>query len=230
MAKYNINSNIMVNEIGLEGGDNDRLVLRQIIIQDGSKTYIKDILIRYDDKVIVRNYRDSIPFLITLKSFVKRNFIQGDENRYFQYVEQSIDKKKKNSNTSNNSSSSNNSNNSNNSSSSSNNSSSNSSSNKNHKIRRSLNCKFDKKKYISFNEAFIIIAFIESSKQGHSPIKLDIGKTILDINEIRFTLDDNKIYTPDRLSDTLDDRFKELGIDAKNMSDDDKLSLYIERI
>jgi len=197
MAKYNINSNIVVKEIGLEGGDNDRLVLRQIFTKEGSKIYIKDILIKYDDKVIVKNYRESIPFLITLKSFTKRIFLHGDENRYFQYVEQKMTKD-------------------------------NTKDKSNQKIRKSLNCKFDRKKYISFNEASIIIDYIEKSMLGYSPIKLNIGKTILDINEIRFMLDDNKIYPPDSLSDTLDDRLKELGIDTKNMSDDDKLSLYIE--
>jgi len=199
MAKYNINSNIVVKEIGLEGGDNDRLVLHQIFTKEGSKIYIKDILIKYDGKVIVKNYRESIPFLITLKSFTKRIFAHGDENKYFQYAEQKMSKDENN-----------------------------------QKIRKSLNCKFDRKKYISFNDAFIIIDYIEKSMLGYSPIKLNMGKTILDINSGGFVLDDNnKPYPLGFLFDRLDDRLKKSGINinTENISDnDDKLSLYLENI
>jgi len=170
MAKYNINSNIVVKEIGLEGGDNDRLVLHQIFTKEGSKIYIKDILIKYDGKVIVKNYRESIPFLITLKSFTKRIFAHGDENKYFQYAEQKMS----------------------------------------------------------------IIDYIEKSMLGYSPIKLNMGKTILDINSGGFVLDDNnKPYPLGFLFDRLDDRLKKSGINinTENISDnDDKLSLYLENI
>lgn len=93
MKSYTTNQNIRINEIGLEGGDNDTFLLFHIITTDLSKSYITDMFVKYKDELVVKGPRSIIPFFSMLRSFTKKILMYGEENDYFKYVEKTENNK-----------------------------------------------------------------------------------------------------------------------------------------
>jgi hypothetical protein len=46
------------------------------------------MLILYQDKLLTRNYTNTLEFFVTLDAFIKKNLSVGDENRFFIYRQQ----------------------------------------------------------------------------------------------------------------------------------------------
>ncbi|WP_457746653.1 hypothetical protein [Sulfurimonas sp.] len=126
MANYNLEADISVQEIALGGTDD--FMLYQFIMDSKSKSYIKDIFVKFKGKLIAKNYRDTLELFSMLDSFIKKGLVKGAENKFFKCVE----KKEEN------------------------------------QVRKSLQCVFNKKRYISMAEAKTMVQFYNESKIGYS--------------------------------------------------------------
>jgi len=69
-------------------GDQNDFSLHQILYRKHKYVEIKTMLILYQDKLLTRNYTNTLEFFVTLDAFIKKNLSVGDENRFFIYRQQ----------------------------------------------------------------------------------------------------------------------------------------------
>ena len=84
MANYNLEADISVQEIALGGTDD--FMLYQFIMDSKSKSYIKDVFVKFKGKLIAKNYRDTLELFSMLDSFIKKGLVKGDENKGFKHI------------------------------------------------------------------------------------------------------------------------------------------------
>lgn len=73
-------------------GEENDFSLHHILLKDEKYIEIKTMFILYNNTMVTKNYTSTLEFFSILEALIKKNLMTGDENRFFSFRQQKIER------------------------------------------------------------------------------------------------------------------------------------------